>query len=218
MDYLLSTPEGIALLVVLGVLLIVVLVLILRKPRDPRLDFDLEALLQDDPKEAPPAQRPSAAAPPTSARPATPARQAAPAPAAPVSAPAAPAPQPQQQRPPAPRSEPSGQMPMQPVAPAPVAAPLPKMDPESTRLHEKARRRAKVLVQEIMMYHNEKVQRGKAEGDVLKYINREVETSKKLFQASAGISEEACEGYFNESLLNLLAGGNPALLGERAQW
>ncbi len=64
------------------------------------------------------------------------------------------------------------------------------------------------------MYNQEKLERGRSEGNVLKYLVREIETSKKLFQASASISEEACEEYFEESVLQILANGDRQLLRE----
>jgi hypothetical protein len=88
------------------------------------------------------------------------------------------------------------------------------LDPESARLHERAKRRARTVVREIMMYNEEKLEKGRKEGNLMKYLGREIELSRKLYQASIELSDADSSRYFDESLLNILAGGDARLLEE----
>lgn len=111
-----------------------------------------------------------------------------------------------------------------PARPAPAAPqqPLPQPpepvsvveDPELARVHERARRRARTVVREIMMYNEEKLEKGRKEGNVAKYLTREIEVSRKLYQASIDLSDAESARYFDESLLNILAAGDASLLKE----
>jgi hypothetical protein len=87
--------------------------------------------------------------------------------------------------------------------------------PELALLHERAKRRARTVVREIMMYNEEKLEKGLKEGNLVKYLGREIEVSRKLYQASIDLSDVESGRYFDESLLNILAGGDPSLLEER---
>jgi hypothetical protein len=91
---------------------------------------------------------------------------------------------------------------------------VPPQDPEVARLHERAKRRARTVVREIMMYNEEKLEKGRKEGNITKYLGREIEMSRKLYQASIDLSDVDSARYFDESLLNILAGGDASLLKE----
>jgi hypothetical protein len=103
---------------------------------------------------------------------------------------------------------------LEPPAPVP-AEPAPALDdPDVVRVHEKARRRARTVVREIMMYNAEKLEQGRREGNIIKFLGREIEMSRKLYQASIDLSDTDSARYFDESLLSILANGDPNLLRE----
>ena len=89
-----------------------------------------------------------------------------------------------------------------------------QLDPEAAKLHERAQRRARTVVREIMMYNEEKLEKGRKEGNLIKHLGREIEMSRKLYQASIELSDADSARYFDESLLKILAGGNASLLEE----
>lgn len=88
------------------------------------------------------------------------------------------------------------------------------LDPEAAKLHERAKRRARTVVREIMMYNEEKLEKGRKEGNLIKHLGREIELSRKLYQASIELSDVDSARYFDESLLKILAGGDASLLEE----
>ena len=65
------------------------------------------------------------------------------------------------------------------------------------------------------MYNEEKLEKGRREGNIAKYLGREIEISRKLYQASIDLSDTESARYFDESLLNILAGGDSSLLQEQ---
>jgi hypothetical protein len=91
------------------------------------------------------------------------------------------------------------------VAPPP---PAPVLD----ETHEKARRFAKLLVEEIKLYNSSKVAEGRARGDLYSRLRVDIEKSRAAFQNRYGGSISGVD-YFTQELLRILADNNPALMG-----
>jgi hypothetical protein len=100
--------------------------------------------------------------------------------------------------------------------PAPAA-----LAPEAVRtqvedegeLHRKARRFARLLVDEIRLYNQEKVEEGRQKGDLYARLKVEIEKSRAAYDRRYGQSPAAPADYFQQELVRILANNNPALLG-----
>jgi len=101
-------------------------------------------------------------------------------------------------------------------APAPAAEPeSPKgMDPETQKQHEDAKRFARLLVSEIKLYNEAKVQQGREQKGIYSMLKDDIERSRQLYaeRVSANIREST--NYFDEYLVRILADGDAAALGQ----
>ncbi len=116
-------------------------------------------------------------------------------------------------------------------APArPVAAPLPPAaqvavpsfqqsvaasqvsQPVMDEAHEKARRFAKLLVEEIKLYNQTKLAEGRARGDLYSRLHDDIEKSRGAYQKRYGESVKDAD-YFNQELIRILADNNRAVMG-----
>jgi len=133
--------------------------------------------------------------------------------AAAVSAPApvvSPVPEP----PPAP--EPTPEPPPPPVEvvshvspPAPIAVPA----GEEGEVHKKARRFAKLLVDEIKLYNQGKVTEGRQNRDLYDRLKDDIEKSRASYEKRYGSTAAKDGDYFNRELIRILADNDSALLG-----
>ncbi|MGH9862221.1 MAG: hypothetical protein ACRD35_02235 [Candidatus Acidiferrales bacterium] len=150
--------------------------------------------------------------------------QAAPAPAvaAPPVAPAAPpveeAPAPVEEAAPVLEAPPPPEEAFTPepaVEPAPAApVDVDSLPDELQQLHKKARRFAKVTVQELFMYKKDEVQKGRQGRDLYRRFKDEIDKSKALydkrFEKIAGHNVD----YLYDELVSALAGNDPSALGD----
>jgi hypothetical protein len=95
------------------------------------------------------------------------------------------------------------------VPPVPVAPPTPAMPDPS---HEKARRFAKLLVEEIKLYNQSKVAEGRARGDLYSRLHDDIEKSRSAYQKRYGESVRDVD-YFTQELVRILADNNRAVMG-----
>ena len=121
---------------------------------------------------------------------------------APTTAPA-PAPDPEPEPAPAPSAVPEPEPePERPAAPAP-APQFGVADP-----HGKARRLARALVSDIVVYHPERRERAAAGGTLRQEFRDEVRKSWDEYVAQVGEQLARTTPYFREALNEILAGGN----------
>jgi hypothetical protein len=80
-------------------------------------------------------------------------------------------------------------------------------------VHRKARRFAKLLVDEIKLYNQQKVEEGVKNCDLYSRLKVEIQKSRESYQRRYGSSVAASNDYFGEELVRVLAGNDPALLG-----
>jgi hypothetical protein len=128
--------------------------------------------------------------------------------------------------PPAPVEAPSALEPA-PVFAAPYSAPLgtarrhgvsePQLpidvSEDERRLHNDARRFARLLVSEIKLYNEPKVQEGRNKGDLYDRLRDDIDRSRQMYDKRVAPPVAARHDYFHQELVNTLAEGDPAKLG-----
>jgi hypothetical protein len=124
--------------------------------------------------------------------------------AAPVEAPVPP--------PPAPKRD----VAPEPAAPEMVAdatAEIASLPPEEQEIHKKAKRFAKLLVDEIKLYNQAKVAEGRANKDLYQRLREDIEKSRATYDKRYGSTPAADGGYFNAEVIRILADNDPSTLG-----
>jgi len=96
-----------------------------------------------------------------------------------------------------------------PVASAAAAPAAGKED----EVHRKARRFAKLLVEEIKLYNQAKVVEGKSNRDLYERLREDIEKSRSTYQKRYGESPVASADYFNQELVRVLADDDASLMG-----
>ena len=103
---------------------------------------------------------------------------------------------------------------MEPAAPpAPAAAPA-GMSPEEEEVHKKARRFAKLLVDEIKLYNQLKVVEGRTHKDLYARLRDDIDKSRATYDKRYGSTSASSGNYFTQELIRILANDDPSLLGE----
>ena len=84
---------------------------------------------------------------------------------------------------------------------------------EERRLHNDARRFARLLVSEIKLYNEQKVKEGRQEGDLYKRLREDIDRSRQMYDKRVAPPVAARFDYFHHELVSTLAEGDPAKLG-----
>ncbi len=89
----------------------------------------------------------------------------------------------------------------------------PRFDPENQKRHDKARRIARVIVNDIRNYNPENLAEGIRIGNIMKTLGKEVERGRLLYikRVPHDIVKET--NYYREALVKILADGQTELLG-----
>ncbi len=97
--------------------------------------------------------------------------------------------------------------------PAPVAAPPPGLSPEEQKSHEDAKRFARLVVSEIKLYNETKVNEGRRNKDLYERLKEDIERGRQMYEGrvSAGVRDNT--NYFFDELVRILAGGDASALG-----
>jgi hypothetical protein len=94
------------------------------------------------------------------------------------------------------------------------AAELPvEVSDEERRLHNDARRFARLLVSEIKLYNEQKVRDGRLEGDLYERLREDIDRSRQMYDKRVAPPVAARYDYFHQELVNTLAEGDPSKLG-----
>jgi hypothetical protein len=112
---------------------------------------------------------------------------------------------------PAEEPQPTVSAPPQHVAAAAAAA-APAAS-EDSDLHRKAKRFAKLLVEEIKLYNQSKVAEGRQRADLYDRLREDIEKSRATYDKRFGESLVASANYFNEELIRILADNDVRLMG-----
>lgn len=101
-------------------------------------------------------------------------------------------------------------------APAASAEPQPSLDgisADDQELHRKAKRFAKLLVDEIKLYNQAKVAEGRQNREIYKLLREDIEKSRATYEKRYSGTAVASAQYFNEEVVRILADNDRALLG-----
>ena len=93
-------------------------------------------------------------------------------------------------------------------APAPAAA-----GQEEDELHKKARRFAKLLVEEIKLYNQPRVEEGRQHKDLYDRLKVDIEKSRSTYDKRYAESAVASANYFTQELIRILADNDASLMG-----
>jgi hypothetical protein len=96
------------------------------------------------------------------------------------------------------------------AAPASVAA-APATDEDE--LHKKAKRFAKLLVEEIKLYNQSKVDEGRQHKDLYDRLKVDIEKSRATYDKRYAESAVASANYFSQELVRILADNDVSLMG-----
>jgi hypothetical protein len=155
---------------------------------------------------APPAPKPAPVSLQTTAIPAM--REPAPAPAPPPAAPPRPA---------APSGgEDEGRPSTQFVPPPGLrggAAAVVGQQNEAARKHDEARRFARLLVSEIKLYNEAKVEQGRKNKDLYERLKEDIDRSRQMYDERIPDEVRKASNYFYEELVRILADGDAGALG-----
>jgi hypothetical protein len=84
---------------------------------------------------------------------------------------------------------------------------------EEDELHNKARRFAKLLVEEIKLYNQPKVDEGRRQKDLYSRLKVDIEKSRASYDKRYAESAVASADYFNQELVRILADNDVSLMG-----
>jgi hypothetical protein len=85
---------------------------------------------------------------------------------------------------------------------------------EERRLHNDARRFARLLVSEIKLYNEPKVQEGRGKGDLYDRLRDDIDRSRQMYEKRVAPPVAARHDYFHQELVNTLAEGDVGKLGQ----
>lgn len=84
---------------------------------------------------------------------------------------------------------------------------------EERRLHNDARRFARLLVSEIKLYNEQKVKEGRSGSDIYERLREDIDRSRQMYDKRVAPPVAARHDYFHQELVNTLAEGDPTKLG-----
>jgi hypothetical protein len=85
---------------------------------------------------------------------------------------------------------------------------------EERRLHNDARRFARLLVSEIKLYNEQKVKEGRSQNNLYERLREDIDRSRQMYDKRVAPPVAARHDYFHQELVNTLAEGDTAKLGE----
>ncbi|HXI23988.1 MAG TPA: hypothetical protein VNG71_08930, partial [Pyrinomonadaceae bacterium] len=85
---------------------------------------------------------------------------------------------------------------------------------EERRLHNDARRFARLLVSEIKLYNENKVKEGRTNADLYARLREDIDRSRQMYDKRVAAPVAARHDYFHQELVNLLAEGDVGKLGQ----
>jgi hypothetical protein len=98
------------------------------------------------------------------------------------------------------------------AASAPASAPA-ASGSEEDELHKKARRFAKLLVEEIKLYNQPRVEEGRQHKDLYDRLKVDIEKSRSTYDKRYAESAVASADYFTQELIRILADNDASLMG-----
>ncbi len=89
-----------------------------------------------------------------------------------------------------------------------------EVNEDERRLHNDARRFARLLVSEIKLYNEQKVKEGRTQGNLYERLREDIDRSRQMYDKRVAPPVAARYDYFHQELVNTLAEGDAGKLGE----
>ncbi len=126
-----------------------------------------------------------------------------------------PEPKPPAPPPPAHPSEPLAGAPSAPLAPPPGFVPRSRLarGDDQQRAVDDAKRLARLLVSEIKLYNERKVEEGRAAGDLYERLRDDIQRSRQVYDERTPESVRGGTDFFRDELVRILGDGHPEALG-----
>jgi len=99
------------------------------------------------------------------------------------------------------------------TAPAAATDPFAGMSPEDAETHRKAQRFARLLVDEIKLYNQAKVNEGRRNKDLYDRLKEDIEKSRSTYQKRYGATAAASGDYFQKEVVRNLAEEDLTVMG-----
>ena len=110
-----------------------------------------------------------------------------------------------------------GQAPAPPPRPAPPPPPAASaahaIPPEEQKAHDDAKRFARLVVSEIKLYNEAKVNEGRRNKDIYERLKEDIERGRQMYNDRVGTPVRDKSNYFVDELVRILAGGDAGALG-----
>ena len=84
---------------------------------------------------------------------------------------------------------------------------------EQSKRHDEARRFARLLVSEIKLYNEAKVEQGRRNNDLYERLKEDIDRSRQMYDERIAEDVRKTSNYFYDELVRVLADGNAAALG-----
>jgi hypothetical protein len=84
---------------------------------------------------------------------------------------------------------------------------------EDSKKHDEARRFARLLVSEIKLYNESKVEQGRKNNDLYERLKEDIDRSRQMYDERIGEDVRKTSNYFYDELVRILADGQAATLG-----
>lgn len=97
--------------------------------------------------------------------------------------------------------------------PAPPAPPPAAAAPEDQKVHDEARRFARLVVSEIKLYNEAKVSEGRRQRDLYERLKDDIERGRQMYHDRVSPQVRDATNYFYDELVRILAGGDAGALG-----
>ncbi|HEY3121834.1 MAG TPA: hypothetical protein VGL15_14510 [Vicinamibacteria bacterium] len=96
---------------------------------------------------------------------------------------------------------------------APPPPPAPSLSPEEQKAHEDAKRFARLVVSEIKLYNEPKVNEGRKNKDLYERLKEDIERGRQMYSDRVASQVRDSTNYFYDELVRILAGGDASALG-----
>jgi hypothetical protein len=109
----------------------------------------------------------------------------------------------------------TGVAPTPPARPAPPPPPpaAPAIPPEEQKGHDDAKRFARLVVSEIKLYNEAKVNEGRRHKDIYERLKEDIERGRQMYNDRVTAHVRDHSNYFADELVRILAGGDAGALG-----
>jgi hypothetical protein len=97
--------------------------------------------------------------------------------------------------------------------PPPPPPPAAAMSPEENKAHEDAKRFARLVVSEIKLYNEAKVNEGRRNKDIYERLKEDIERGRQMYADRVAPPVRDSTNYFYDELVRILAGGDQSALG-----